>query len=243
MDDDAPPGVPEWVVTYGDMMSLLLTFFIMLVSMSEVKADAKFRAVMESFAQYLGYPTAPASPAGNVFPLNSLVEKLDTLGSYLDEGDGSGGIKRKSLDGQNMRVLRNREGRPVPSGVVSFDPGSARLNEGAKEALQQIVDRLAGKPHKVDVTGYAPEPPVLPLAAVKDDAVPGTTHPRMLAYRRAKVVLEALERAGIKHERLRITANPHIGRPEVAEPAESPDRVEVFVLDQFAGELAGPRTE
>ncbi|MBL4886213.1 MAG: flagellar motor protein MotB, partial [Planctomycetaceae bacterium] len=36
MDDDEPPGVPEWVVTYGDMMSLLLTFFIMLVSLSEV---------------------------------------------------------------------------------------------------------------------------------------------------------------------------------------------------------------
>ena len=26
-DDDAPPGVPEWVVTYGDMMSLLQAGF------------------------------------------------------------------------------------------------------------------------------------------------------------------------------------------------------------------------
>ena len=25
--EDEDPGVPEWVVTYGDMMSLLLTFF------------------------------------------------------------------------------------------------------------------------------------------------------------------------------------------------------------------------
>ncbi len=27
-------GVPEWVVTFGDMMSLLLTFFIMLFFIS-----------------------------------------------------------------------------------------------------------------------------------------------------------------------------------------------------------------
>ena len=36
-EEDSVPGVPEWVVTYGDMMSLLLTFFIMLVSMSQLK--------------------------------------------------------------------------------------------------------------------------------------------------------------------------------------------------------------
>ena len=64
MDDDGPPGVPEWVVTYGDMMSLLLTFFIMLVSLSEVIAEKKYRAVLEALDQHMngGYTTAPASP-------------------------------------------------------------------------------------------------------------------------------------------------------------------------------------
>ncbi|MCA9240906.1 MAG: flagellar motor protein MotB, partial [Planctomycetales bacterium] len=33
VEEEPPPGIPEWVVTFGDMMSLLLTFFIMLVSM------------------------------------------------------------------------------------------------------------------------------------------------------------------------------------------------------------------
>ena len=48
VEEDAPPGVPEWVVTYGDMMSLLLTFFIMLVSMSELKDEGKNRAALNS---------------------------------------------------------------------------------------------------------------------------------------------------------------------------------------------------
>ena len=34
-----PPGVPEWVVTYGDLMSLLLCFFILLAAFSEIKQE------------------------------------------------------------------------------------------------------------------------------------------------------------------------------------------------------------
>ncbi len=47
-------GAPAWVVTYGDMMSLLLTFFIILVSMSELKQDHKFQRVMKSVRQAFG---------------------------------------------------------------------------------------------------------------------------------------------------------------------------------------------
>ena len=50
-----PPGVPEWVVTYGDMMSLLLTFFIMLVLLSEVVAEKKYRAILEAIQEYGAY--------------------------------------------------------------------------------------------------------------------------------------------------------------------------------------------
>ncbi|MEO1994779.1 MAG: flagellar motor protein MotB, partial [Planctomycetaceae bacterium] len=43
--DSDTPGVPEWVVTYGDMMSLLLTFFIMLVSLSEVVNNRRYQDI------------------------------------------------------------------------------------------------------------------------------------------------------------------------------------------------------
>jgi flagellar motor protein MotB len=40
-------GVPEWVVTYGDLMSLLLCFFILLAAFSELKQPREFREVLE----------------------------------------------------------------------------------------------------------------------------------------------------------------------------------------------------
>ncbi len=48
-----PAGLPGWLVTYGDMMSLLLTFFILLFSFSSVNAS-KFSKVVVSLKGALG---------------------------------------------------------------------------------------------------------------------------------------------------------------------------------------------
>ncbi len=245
MDDDAPPGVPEWVVTYGDMMSLLLTFFIMLVSMSEVKADRKYRAVLASLTESFGYVAGPAAPSGENFPLSSLIERLDTLGSH--GGDkGRGGLKRPGSAGDDLRVLRNRAGRPVSEGGLTFPAGSAELTPAGRSRVAALAAALAGKPNKIDVRGYAPERTLsesrpaaadrsVPVVAPKPDRRPA---PRELAYRRAKAVLVALEAAGLRHDRLRLSTVV-----EPADAAAASDRVEVFALDQHSGDLVGPRAE
>ena len=46
IEEQEGPGIPEWVVTFGDMMSLLLTFFIMLLSMSEMKQEERYQAMV-----------------------------------------------------------------------------------------------------------------------------------------------------------------------------------------------------
>ncbi|MFA9457112.1 flagellar motor protein MotS [Halalkalibacter sp. AB-rgal2] len=43
-------GAPKWMVTFSDLMTLILVFFILLFSMSVVDAQ-KFRAIAESFQQ------------------------------------------------------------------------------------------------------------------------------------------------------------------------------------------------
>lgn len=46
-------GAPEWMATYGDMVTLLLCFFVLLFSFSEIDAQ-KFEAIMKSFQGSLG---------------------------------------------------------------------------------------------------------------------------------------------------------------------------------------------
>ena len=51
---EAPAGAPAWIVTYGDAMTLLLCFFVIIVSMSEIKENQKFHQVVESLKMTFG---------------------------------------------------------------------------------------------------------------------------------------------------------------------------------------------
>jgi chemotaxis protein MotB len=52
-EQDCPEGAPEWMVTFGDMMSLLLTFFILLLSFSTMEV-LKYRIFSGSVMQAFG---------------------------------------------------------------------------------------------------------------------------------------------------------------------------------------------
>ena len=45
-------GAPEWMVTFGDLMSLLLTFFVLLFSISEIKSEKIFDVVVAFRSQF-----------------------------------------------------------------------------------------------------------------------------------------------------------------------------------------------
>ena len=186
MEDDAPPGVPEWVVTYGDMMSLLLTFFIMLVSLSEVVAEKKYRAILEALQEYGAYAAGSPAPPGKNFPANSLMEKLETLGSYTNEEDGRGGVKRPGVKGESLRVKRTREGTPQQVGEpILFEPGASAFKPSQENNLLLIAAELAGKPNKIAIRGHA----VSTLRHIEPDAEHEEFKRRMvLSYERARAV-------------------------------------------------------
>ena len=86
MDDDGPPGVPEWVVTYGDMMSLLLTFFIMLVSMSQLKEEGKNRAAMNAMQQRFGPGVPDSGVPGPALPQPTFHPQTNSQGQQSQHG-------------------------------------------------------------------------------------------------------------------------------------------------------------
>lgn len=266
MDDEAPAGVPEWVVTYGDMMSLLLTFFIMLVSLSEVKADQKYRAILNALQRYVGYRAAPLAPPGESFPLNSLIARLDALGGQTDLDPGKGGVKSRALPGQDMRVLRTREGTALRVGdPILFAQDSSALSAQARRQLPAIAAELAGKPNKIEIRAYLPETGETgaPPAAGETARLQLSTR----AYERARSVLEFLQGLGIAPDRIRITVASRLSRDESSSASALDDgpaigqagrlaprgaeedssarlsgsAVEVLILDAFAGEFVGPR--
>lgn len=234
MDDDGAAGVPEWVVTYGDMMSLLLTFFIMLVSLSEIVDDKKYRAILESLQRYIGYRSTLMAPPGEHFPLNSIMERLLTLGSLTEQKRGRGGVPNESLPGKDTRVFHKEQGTAVQvADAIPFPPGKVFLSPKARSQLEEMVEMLAGKPNKIEIVGHvAPGP--LPPASFTTDKI-------LLSYLRARAVLEYLERHGIARERIRIQA-AGATRPLPSSGdygLEKNDRVEILMLDKFASHFQG----
>ncbi|MEZ4766111.1 MAG: flagellar motor protein MotB [Calditrichia bacterium] len=68
--EEAPAGAPLWIVTFSDLMSLLLTFFVLLLSFSSIQ-EVEFQKALGSLKGALGVlPRNDAiySPVKTKFP-------------------------------------------------------------------------------------------------------------------------------------------------------------------------------
>jgi chemotaxis protein MotB len=235
-DEPAPILIPEWVVTFGDMMSLLLTFFIMLVSMSELKQEAKYEELVHSMREQFGYTKSPESVApGEVKARTSEFAVLATMGRAKKENTAKGGANVKAPVGESPAVRIIRPGRTTPIGsVVFFAFSSAELSDQAKAELDRTAELLRGKPQKIEVRGHC--------TTELTSRTAGTLTGMSLSYMRAETVMQYLvNEKGIPTQRFRISTAGD-SEPIVignAHAALKNSRVEVFLLDETVDSLRG----
>ncbi|MGL4514224.1 MAG: OmpA/MotB family protein [Lacipirellulaceae bacterium] len=228
-EDTTPPGAPEWAVTFGDMMSLLLTFFIMLVSMSDVRQDERYQAMLESMREQFGHDLSLASLVPRSSPsADSAVQSLASLGRAKRADLLEGGSRVDSLVGDAAQLGTLRPGRaPTVGAMVYFAEDSATLDDEALRAVREVATQVAGKPQTIEVRGHATIRPTS-----------GGDHWE-LAYRRARTVLDALVAQGIDPDRARIGSagrnDPLDDRPD-ANTRRRNARVEVLLWDSYPGE-------
>jgi chemotaxis protein MotB len=191
-------GAPSWVVTYGDMMTLLFCFFLILVSMSEIKEDEKFEAVMESIKRAFGYQGGVGFTLGKVSPTNSLDRQLKTLIAekyQLKEGKSS----EEGIEGENPSVKTIREGLEFTiGGQVCFEPGRADLLPLAQKQLAEFSGLICGMNTRIKVKGHAsPKSPqaYAPFKSLDE-----------LSYARGETVKQFLIANGIHPERITVEA-------------------------------------
>lgn len=79
-----PPGTPApWMSTFSDMMTLLMCFFVLLFSMSEVDA-AKFEEVARSFQSTISIFKAGSKAIGDGILVSNGVSQLNMLDEYIN---------------------------------------------------------------------------------------------------------------------------------------------------------------
>jgi chemotaxis protein MotB len=239
------PGAPQWIVTYGDMMTLLLCFFILLAAFADYEeggaAQRKFDAAIESIQEALGV----VSPGGGkrsepAVAYNALVEQIKTtIRNFQDEKRGDS--PEKGMHGKSFRLRRIRDGMEITvGGPLLFEPFSVQLTEEGRTALGEIGDLLRGHRNKVEIRGHAAEEP-RPSDWTYDDAM-------QLSYMRAKHVAEALMLRGADPRAIRLVAvgwNEPVPQQEIG-PVDLGQnrRVEIIVreslIDDYLGQVPLP---
>jgi chemotaxis protein MotB len=143
---EAPPGVPPWLISFGDMMTLFLCFFIVLVTMAP-KQDAgliaaglgPFIAAMENKGQDL-----PMTGAESLSKINEVRQRFGLL--PISEQElilGAQEVKSaKDIEQLIRRALRPYSELRQPYLVPAFGADSAVLSEENKSYLEALAETL-----------------------------------------------------------------------------------------------------
>lgn len=240
IEEEPEVGIPEWVVTFGDMMSLLLTFFIMLVSMSEMKQDEKFQAVAEALREQVGHDlSAMTLVPGSFRPRNSVQEWNSSTGRDERKDLKNGGQENKAVTGahETVQIVRPGEDSSV-GGQVYFGEHSTELTKENKIALISIIEQISGKPQKIEIRGHTTRKPVDPDSGYRDlwD----------LAEARARATMDFLVEQGIHPSRIRLgNAGPEEPLYSGVDPErlKRNSRVQILMWDETVNDLDGTRSK
>jgi len=185
----AAAGVPEWVVTYGDMMSLLLCFFILLAAFSELKRDHEYQRVITAVKEAFGYSGGVGVMPTDDPPLRSMIQLMEELAMKSQRETKVSESETRGISGKQTRVTKVQEGMMFTiGGHLTFSPGSAVLREEAKEELLRVAKLLKGRRNKIAVRGHSSSK-VLPAGSEHRDLLD-------LSYYRAKVIADFLATEG-----------------------------------------------
>ncbi len=154
-EDPPPPGAPAWTATFGDLMNLLLCFFVLLFSMSSIDAE-KYQQIANSFANTFSIFQAGGSSIGDGVMVSNGVSQLSELSTYFDsmgmtqegERDNTEATNNSSADDENA------SGSPGDSEATEIkeqmEAKQLEASEQLAEMIQETVDEEQLS-HEIDV--------------------------------------------------------------------------------------------
>ncbi len=233
------PSCPLWLATYGDMVTNMLVFFVLLLSMSEIKEEKRFIEFMEAVREAFGYiggtqhiPTDQPLDVKNVDLKQVFVMPIDPhdLSPSPDEG-----IRHEH---HNVQAIRRGDYFAL-GGKLYFDALTAELSPANEAKIAEYAEQIRGYRTQIEIRGHCSRAPVAEAPFADHFA---------LSYARAHAVAAAFVRHGVERERLIIAAaganEPVIHGAYTAAQLHENDRVEMYQIskrvEEFFDEDAAP---
>ncbi len=206
-EPEPPAGAPDWIVTFADMISLLVTFFILLMTFSSMEAYDAFQ-VDGDLLGTTGTLTASKGPSAVDPPANDRINAMDAVrgaaiphrrpASELLENLEEMGQKKTDehveLDLKDLKdglLLRFDE-------RASFAPGSTELSEHLRGVVVELARTLEHYPYTVAIEGHTDDH-VTPTPSYPDAAT-------LSAARAASVAQTMIDSSGISPLQIQLAA-------------------------------------
>lgn len=205
--DPEPAGAPEWIVTFTDMISLLVTFFVLMMTFSTMEEYdvVRIKGVLKlgtGIVEQVGDPRLVPPPESD------LISKTDPLIGADDphtrpptyDSERTDDEFRKQREGEKLRDLNDiADGLLIQWGAeASFAAGRVEPNATLHSALLDVAQTLAPYEHAIVVEGHA---------APDHESTRQFPDADSIALARARACVRVLvEEGGIAPERIQIAA-------------------------------------
>ncbi|MDD5455893.1 MAG: flagellar motor protein MotB [Candidatus Margulisbacteria bacterium] len=143
------PGAPRWSLMFGDLLSQILVFFVLLFSISNTNI-VKYQQSIKSMQETLLSKTQLAKLAKN--DIEKLMDIKKELDSNIKKSDYSSSIST-DFDNNGIRIIINDS--------LFFDSGDSELLSSAVPALNTIINAINKSSYPVLVEGHTDNIPIV----------------------------------------------------------------------------------
>jgi chemotaxis protein MotB len=199
--EGAGPGAPLWMLSFADMMTNLLTFFILMAAYTKSSMGIQFEDFIGTIKQDLsdvqlsgsgmGHDAAFQFGAGRVIYRAANPVNNETL------VEATGGLTDLNRDRLRQILLEQMQlggWRTLPTPVL-FEPASSQLTPGQVKLLEQLGSMMASGRWPVRVDGYS-----FAEGQSEDEGWD-------IASARATAAARVLESAGVDRSRLQVAGH------------------------------------
>ena len=164
-------SIPPWVITFADMVTLLMVFFILLFAIGTIEQE-KWRQLKESLREALGADAIEEMGTRQGLDVTQTqvdeqtVHAVDEVGSMVNREmeDIISEVEEfvfKNKLARKVRVSSDERGAVITiSDVVLFPAGSAEMNPKGRTTLRQVFDVLKQFNYNVKVEGHTDNTPI-----------------------------------------------------------------------------------
>jgi chemotaxis protein MotB len=153
-------NLDRWLLTYADLITLLLAFFVVMYSMSRIdnkkfgQVSDALNAILKGGTSVLRFKEEPVKDGHGLLSLGN----LRMVQQKIDE-------KFKQLGKQDVLQTEITERGLVVHILESalFDKGSADLKSRAMEILDLVAQEMVGRPNHIRVEGHTDDTPIQTL--------------------------------------------------------------------------------